>query len=436
MPEVRCLAEIRLWGRTVGAIAELDDGAIIFEYAEAFRREGLEISPIHLSAKQRGPITFGELARKPAFNGLPGVFADSLPDAFGNLVIRAYYAARGAEDLAMSPVQRLLYVGQRAIGALTYHPEVALPTRPAEQQSLEVASLVREARQVVAGSPDVAIPEIYRIGSSAGGMRPKALVWHDPVTHEIRSGYAPPRAGEVASLLKFDGVGDTSSPDALAAPAPFNRVEAAYATMAREAGITLPDIHLLPNSDGYAHLLITRFDLEPDGSRIHQHTLGGLLHVDYNDPGASSYEEFMRAALRLGVPPTDLEEIYLRLVFNVLAINQDDHVKNHSFQLRPDGGWRLAPAYDLTYAQGGGFTRRHQMRVNDKVAGITRADLLTVAELFGIKAAAKVIARVEAALADWPRHAAATAVPSAVSNEIGAALAVRRREVGPLTTHD
>jgi serine/threonine-protein kinase HipA len=232
MPEVRCLAEVRLWGRTVGAIAELDDGAIVSEYADGFRREGLEISPIHLPVRRRGPVTFAELARKPAFNGLPGVFADSLPDAFGNLVIRAYYAARGADDLAMSPVQRLLYVGGRAIGALTYHPAVSIPTRPAEQESLELASLVRSARQVVSGSPDVATHEIYRIGSSAGGMRPKALVWHHPATGEIRSGYAPPKDGAVPSLLKFDGVGDGSTPDALAAPAPFNRVEAAYAAMA------------------------------------------------------------------------------------------------------------------------------------------------------------------------------------------------------------
>lgn len=429
MSEVRCLAEVRLWGRTVGAIAELGDGTIIFEYAEAFRRRGIEISPIHLPISGSGPVTFAGLMRKPAFNGLPGVFADSLPDAFGNLVIRAYYAARGREDLAMSPVQRLLYVGDRAIGALSYHPEVPLPTRPAEQESLEVAGLVREARQVVAGSPDVAIPEIYRIGSSAGGMRPKALVWYDPVRQVIRSGYAPPRAGEVPSLLKFDGVGDATSRDALAAPTPFNRVEAAYATMAREAGIALPEIRLMPDTDGYAHLLVTRFDLNPDGSRLHQHTLGGLLHVDYNDPGASSYEEFLRTALRLGVPPADLEEIFLRMVFNVVAINQDDHVKNHSFHLRPESDWRLAPAYDLTYARGAGFTRRHQMRVNDKVEGITATDLLAVAKRFGIRGAAKVIARVEAAVADWPRHAKATGVPKAVIAEIGAALAARRRDL-------
>ncbi|MDZ4257191.1 MAG: type II toxin-antitoxin system HipA family toxin [Gemmatimonadales bacterium] len=430
MPEVRCLAEVRLWGRTVGAIAELDDGTIVSEYAEEFRRERLEISPIHLPVRRPGPVTLAELARKPAFNGLPGVFADSLPDAFGNLVIRAYYAARGEDELAMSPVQRLLYVGERAIGAFTYHPAVSIPTRPAEQESLELASLVRSARQVVAGSPDVAIPEIYLIGSSAGGMRPKALVWHHPATGEIRSGHAPPKDGAVPSLLKFDGVGDAGTSDALAAPAPFNRVEAAYAAMAREAGITLPDIAVLPGNDGYAHLLITRFDLEPDGSRIHQHTLGGLLHVDYNDPGASSYEEFLRTALRLGAPPSDLAEIYLRMVFNVLAVNQDDHVKNHSFHMRADGGWRLAPAYDLTFAQGAGFTRQHQMRVNDKLSGITRADLLAVAGMFGIKAAPKAIARVEATVADWPRHAAATEVPGTVIAEIGTALAARRREVG------
>ncbi len=429
MADVRCLAEVRLWGRTVGALAEFDDGRIAFEYAPEFARSGLEISPFRLPLSTSGPVTFEELRRKPAFHGVPGVFADSLPDAFGNLVIAAYYAARGLETLAMSPVQRLLYVGQRAIGALTYHPEVALPTRAAEQESLEVAALVQDARRVIAGQPDVAVPEIYRIGSSAGGMRPKALVLYAPATGEIRSGYATPQPGDVPSLLKFDGVGDAQGREALSEPAPYNRIEAAYAAMAIDSGIDMASVTVLPGAGGYAHLLVKRFDIDNEGARLHQHTLGGLLHVDYNDAGASSYEEFLRACLRLKLPPAAVEEGFRRMVFNVVAVNQDDHVKNLSFQMTPDGLWRLAPAYDVTFAKGGAWTSQHQMRIADKRSGITRADLLQVGATFAVKGAAHVIDRAIDVAARWPEYAARTAVPDGALQRVDAELQLRRKEL-------
>ena len=220
MTDIRCLAEVRLWQRQVGAIVELVDGRVVFEYAEAFRRSGPEISPIHLGLAVAGPVEFPELVRLHGFAGLPGVFADSLPDSFGNAVIRAYYAARGEEARAMSPVQRLLYVGTRAIGALTYHPETDMAARPAEQESLEVAALVRDARRIVEGDPDVAVPEIYRIGSSAGGMRPKAVVLYSRERGTVRAGSLEPRADEARYILKFDGVGDALSRTSLKAPAP------------------------------------------------------------------------------------------------------------------------------------------------------------------------------------------------------------------------
>jgi serine/threonine-protein kinase HipA len=357
------------------------------------------------------------------------VFADSLPDDFGNRVIRAYYAARGHDELAMSPVQRLLYVGERAIGALTYHPAVALPTRPAEQESLEVAALVADARKVVTGHPDVAIPEIYRIGASAGGKRPKALVRYVPATGEIRSGYAPPHAGDVPSVLKFDGVGDADHRTELVTPLPFNRVEAAYAAMARDAGLDMAEVTILEGDGGYAHLLVRRFDLV-DGRRLHQHTLGGLLHLDYNDAGASSYEEYLRTALTLGLPPAAILEAYRRMVFNVVAVNQDDHVKNLSFHLHPDGHWSLTPAYDVTFAKGMGFTSQHQMRVADKRAGITRDDLLGVGEQFAIKGAGKLVAHAIDTVRGWPAYAADTAVPAGARDRITRELELRRRELG------
>ncbi len=428
MPEVVAHAEVRLWGETVGAVAELEGGRIVFEYADAFVGRGWDISPIHLPIGRAGPVSFDELLRRPAFRGLPGVLADALPDAFGNKVIRAYFAARGEAERAMSPVQRLLYVGERALGALTFHPAEDLPIRPAEQESLDVAALVRDARSIVQGSPDVAIPEIYRIGSSAGGVRPKAVVLHDPVTGSIRSGNAPPGPDDVPCLLKFDGVGAGSTIDDLGEPMPFNRVEAAYAEMARAAGVDTTDLSVLWQGE-YAHLLVRRFDIDA-GKRLHQHTFGGLVHVDFNDPGASSYEEYLRTILRLGMAYSQVEQAYRRMVFNVLAVNQDDHVKNLSFQMRSDGVWDLAPAYDLTFAKGRDWTAQHQMRVQDKTAGITEDDLLAVAAVFDIKKPGRIIERARDAVADWESFAAETRVPARTVVDVRAALDERSASLG------
>lgn len=274
----------------------------------------------------------------------------------------------------------------------------------------------------------MAVPEIYRIGSSAGGMRPKALVLHDPRTGALRSGHAVPREGEIACILKFDGVGTGATAERLGEPMPFNRVEAAYARMAREVGITTSDVQILETDDGHAHLLIRRFDVIPAG-RLHQHTLGGLLHVDYNTPGASSYEEYLRTIRRLGMADAAVEEGYLRMLFNVVAVNQDDHVKNLSFHMERDGSWRLTPAYDLTFAKGGGWTASHQMRVADRTSGITAADLERVGRDFGIRAPGRIIERVVATVARWREFGAAAEVPAATTDAVERQLAARRAEL-------
>lgn len=429
MAEVRAFAEVRLWGRTVGGVAELDDGGIVFEYDDRFRRSGLEVSPIHLPLSLAGPTRFDELRRKEAFRGLPGVLADALPDAFGTQVIRAYYTARGEVAKAFSPVQHLLYVGARAIGALTFHPAEDLPLQAAEAEALEVAGLVADARRIIAGDPDVAIPEIYRVGSSAGGMRPKAVVLFNPGTREVRSAFAPANPGDVPAILKFDGVGDAAVERRLGEPQPFNRVEAAYADMARAAGLDVTALRLLESEDGHAHLVVARFD-RTDAGPLHQHTLGGLLHVDYNDPGASSYEEYLRVILRLGMPHGEVLEGFRRMVFNVLAVNQDDHVKNLSFHMDAEGTWRLTPAYDLTFAKGGGWTASHQMRVNDRRAGLLRSDLIAVAETFGIRAPDRLIRRIRDAVAEWPTHARGRGVPPETVARIGRELEQRAVEIG------
>lgn len=408
-PEIRAEAEVRLWGETVGALVELASGAIVFEYADSFRGLGLEISPLHLPTRLQGPQRFEELQGRDAFRGLPGVLADVLPDAFGRRVIRAYYAGRGESEKGLSPVQQLLYVGERAIGALSFHP--AEEPRPADEEALDLQALAHDAARLVDEPADVevAVPEIYRIGSSAGGRRPKAIVQYDPGTGTIRSGSAERREGEIPCILKFDGIGEDHTREELGSPQHFNRVEAAYADMAEAAGVNMSTIDVL-EVNGYAHLLVHRFDIE-DGDRLHQHTFGGLTHGDYNQPGASSYEEYFRVTQRLTEAYDTLKQAYRRMVFNVVAVNQDDHVKNLSFHMDREGRWSLTPAYDVTYARGGGYRRFHQMRVRDKRRGITEKDLVTVGEEFGVKNADRIVQDVRNAVSNWEQFAARYDVP-------------------------
>ncbi len=415
MAEIVAVAEVWLWDRFVGAVAETDDGQITFEYDPAFSRYQLEISPLHLPLTKQGPVTFPELNRLEAFAGLPGVLADALPDRFGNAVIAKYFSDSGRPKEAMRPVQKLLYIGQRAMGALEFRPPLNVP-RPAERESLEIAELVEQARVVIAGRPDVAIPEMLRIGASAGGARPKALILWNQSASDVRSGFADPHEGDEYWIIKFDGVGELGAPDSIAKP--YNRIEYVYSQLARAAGIDMPETRLLEER-GFGHLMIKRFDRQQQ-RRSHLHSLGGMHHVDYNLPGHFSYEQFLRTILTLQLDYPTLEEAYRRAVFNIVAVNQDDHVKNFSFLMDEQGDWRLSPAYDLTYARGAGFTRYHQMTLSGKRDEFTRDDLLELGASVGIKRrGAGVIDRVVAATEGWEDLAASAGVPSEQTLEIG-----------------
>jgi serine/threonine-protein kinase HipA len=410
-------AEVWLWGRLVGAVGEESNGRVSFQYAPEFLRAGWEFSPVHLDRRTVGahPISFAELTRVEAFAGLPGVLADALPDRFGNAIIKKYFTDHGRPADALSPVQRLLYVGARAMGALEFRPAVRRPVSVAEQLPLDLSELVGEARAVVHGKMDVALPEIMRVGSSAGGARAKAVVlWHRD-DNTLRSDFAKPRAGEEHWIIKFDGIGDDGNPDENTKP--FNRIEASYMQLAKLAGMDTPPTLLLEDR-GLAHLMSKRFD-RVDGAKLHLHSLGGLHHVDFNSPGAYSYEGLLRSVLTLGLSYGALEEAYRRAVFNVAFVNQDDHVKNISFLMTPNDGWLLAPAYDLTFAKGAGFTRHHQMSVNGKVAGIDRDDLLTLGAFANLrKRGADILDAVLEARTRWHEVASVHGVPDAHAQRI------------------
>lgn len=419
MAENLAVAEVWLWQRLVGAVVEDTAGAIAFEYNPDFARLGLEISPIKLPLSLSGPVTFPELARVEAFGGLPGVLADALPDRFGNAVIQKYFADTGRPERALSPVQRLLYIGKRAIGALEFRPAVKLRATPAERESIEVAALVEQARRIVGGGgpSDVAVPRLMSVSASAGGARPKAVILWNRATNQVRSAFAVPQPGDEHWIIKFDGAGELGAPDP--SPRPYNRIEFAYSRLARTAGLDVPETHLLEERR-LGHFMAKRFD-RVGAARLHMHTLGGLHHVDFTVPGLFSYEQYLRTVLAMNLGYGALEEAFRRAVFNVVAVNQDDHVKNFAFLMNEAGSWALAPAYDLTYAKGHGFTRTHQMTLAGKSGDFTRDDLVRMGSAMGIKAdGAHVIEQVVAALDTWPDVARAAGVPAEHTRRIAA----------------
>ena len=407
MAESIAYAEVWLWNNYVGAVAEEEDGKITFEFFPGFLKLGLEISPLRLPLSTAGPVTFPELHRLEAFEGLPGVLADSLPDRFGNAVIKKYFSDRGRPYAAMSPVQKLLYIGKRAMGALEFRPPIEARSRR-EREPLEIAELVEQARIVIEGRPEISIPEMMRIGASAGGARAKALILWNKSTGKIRSGFARPETGDEHWMIKFDGVGELGHPDST--PKPYNRIEYVYSQLAQEAGIEIPETTLLEeNKNG--HLLVKRFDRDGT-SRKHLHSLGGMHHVDFNEPGLFSYEQFLRTILTLNMDYPVLEEAFRRSVFNIVAVNQDDHVKNFSFLMTEDGRWSLSPAYDLTYSRGAGYTRHHQMSLNGKRDDYSKTDLLALGGKMGINRDGKdILEEVVEVMSRWPRYASDVDIP-------------------------
>ena len=308
------------------------------------------------------------------------------------------------------------------MGALEYRPPLD-PGRSTDE-ALELRALVDQARRVIEGDVSVAVPEIMQIGGSAGGARPKALVLWDRSANCIRSGFARPEPGEEPWLIKFDGVTRDSAGQGMRGnrrPGPWGRIEYAYSRMVRNAGIDMAATHLLCDGD-FAHFMTRRFDRatgEAGKPRLHFHSLGGLQHIDFNDQYVFSYEGYFDTIRALGLGQRSVNEAFRRMVFNVATVNFDDHVKNFGFLMDPQGRWRLAPAYDVTYAENEAWTRQHQMSVNGKFRGITRGDLLQVGRNYDLpEDGSTIIDEVIDALGRWQELATAAGVPDSMVEQL------------------
>jgi serine/threonine-protein kinase HipA len=410
------LAAVHLWGRRIGAVF-LDDGAdtAVFQYEPAFVRSGVEVAPLTMRLREQ-EYAFPALAWE-TFRGLPGLLADSLPDRYGNVLIDAWLATQGRRPETFNAVERLCYVGRRGMGALEYEP--ALGPSLTSTDTFHVDALVELASEILTQREGLQLSlddrdkqetlrELLSVGTSAGGARAKAVIAWNPDTNELRSGQLDAAPGFEHWLLKFDGVHGNRDKE-LEDPLGFGVVEYAYALMAQEAGIAMSPCRLL-EENGRRHFMTRRFD-RPSGGKLHMQTLGAIAHFDYNQAGGYAYEQALLEIRRLGLSIDDVEQQYRRMVFNVIARNQDDHVKNIAFLMRRDGRWQLAPAYDLTHAfqPGGRWTNQHQMTINGKRDEFTLEDLRSVAEAAAMKRgrAGQIVAEVHSTVSRWRDFAVA-----------------------------
>lgn len=414
------LANIKIWDNIVGYLLWREETeTATFEYAPEFKRLGLDLSPIEMPISQQRVFAFSNIS-KETFLGLPGLFADSLPDAYGKALLDRWLASNGRHFA--NPVERLCYQGKRSMGALEFEP--AQNDYLETSSNIEIDSLVATAREVLnqkeAFSTNMsdtkeALINIIKVGTSAGGQRAKAIIAYNDETKEVRSGQIEAPEGFEHWLLKLDGVTNSELGD----PQHYGKIEYVYYLMAKEAGIEMSECRLL-EENGRAHFMTKRFDRQKN-HKIHMQTLCGIAHYDYKMLRAYSYEQAFQVMRRLRLPYNQAEEMYRRMVFNVIARNQDDHTKNISFLMNRSGKWSLSPAYDVSWAYNpqGNWTSKHQMSINNKWDEITRADLIATAKNMNIKRPEIIIEQVIDSVNLWYKFAKEYDIPNDTIKQIG-----------------
>ena len=318
----------------VGRLA-IRNGIIYFEYDNDFLQTELEISPIKLPL-QRGVIG---LPRDP-FEGLAGVFNDSLPDGWGRLLFDRMLRSEGILPSEVTLLDRLAHVGLHGLGALVYEPDES-PNFDDEIIDLDV--LASQTKEVLEGGSDEVIAELLALNGSSAGARPKALIGVDKERKNISYGAHQLSDGSEPWMVKFPNSQDGNDSGA---------IEYVYALMAKEAGIAMPNVHLFSSQKGNGYFAVKRFDREGN-KRLHMHTVSGLIHSNFRFPSLD-YEDLLSLTSYLTKDIREVEKMFRLAVFNVMAHNQDDHAKNFSFLMNEFGEWKLSPAYDLTFSNGPG----------------------------------------------------------------------------------
>ena len=419
------MAKVFLWGTCIGAVTQ---STLLempkFNYDKAFINSGIEVSPIVMPLSEQ--IYSFPALRNETFHGLPGLLADSLPDKFGNKLIEHYLSKQKRRMNSFSAVERLLYTGERGMGALEYKP----PKDYAKTESgpIDLDALLRLSSDILSERENLHLTEnelimeqLLNVGTSAGGARAKALVAMNPRTKEFRSGQINAGEGYEYWLIKFDGVANNKDKGDKADGEVFTRIEYAYYLMAIKAGIVMEKCQL-ERRNGLFHFMTKRFDRTDGGDKLHMQSLGAIAHYDFNLPGEYSYEDAAGAMQKLGLPQSDKEQLFRRMVFNITAQNRDDHVKNISFLMNRNGVWSLAPAYDITYAYDAqnAWLSKHQMLVNGKADSFTRKDIIECAMRMNISKprANQIIHEVIEAVQQWALAADEAFIPKAEADYI------------------
>lgn len=404
-------AFVKIWGQLVGNVIWDNQSNIgVFEYDDDFKKKDLNLSPfkISLHSPRHSNVLFEE-NRGITFKGLPGLLADSLPDSYGNSLINAWIKSQGRPLTDTNPVDKLCFIGTRGMGALEFIPEYH--TGRNVSSKIDIESLRRVAEEMLKErrsfrsrllpEDEKALLEILKIGTSAGGARPKAIIAFNPDTGEVRSGQADAPAGFSHWILKFDGVSEIG----LGETKGYGRVEFAYYKMAKDCGIQMTECRLY-EENGRAHFMTRRFDRDGN-KKLHMQSFCALKHYDFKKKSEFSYEELFMAMKSMKLPYLQIEQLYRRMVFNVLAQNRDDHTKNFSFLMDETGKWRFSPAFDVThsYRPGSEWVDQHNMTINGKSDNIGRSDLLKVGASQSIYNAGKIIDDIYKVVNSWPDYA-------------------------------
>lgn len=424
------VAEIKIWGELVGAVRwDVQKQLASFQYDENFLTREFDLSPIKMPIKNGNRIyNFPELRKEKdeqiaTFKGLPGLLADTLPDKYGNQLMNVWLVQNGRSINSMNPVEQLCFIGTRGMGALEFEPAQFKSNK--KTFAIEIKSLIEAAQKMLSNRKDIkenlqkneqkAMSEILKIGTSAGGARPKAVIAYNKKTGEVRSGQTIAPKGFEHWLLKLDGVSNVQ----FGISHGFGRVEYAYYLMARDCKIDMMDSELLEENNR-AHFMTKRFDREGNNTKHHIQTFCGISHFDYNNLYSYSYEQLFQTMRTLRLTYPEAEQMFRRMVFNVMAVNCDDHTKNFSFRLKQKGKWELSPAYDVCYAYDPDniWVNQHSLSINGKNKDINKSDLKTIALINNIKKWEKIIEEIKDIVFNWEEYADKVRVSSKLKNMI------------------
>ena len=419
-------AFVKIWGETVGAVAwNTETGFASFEYDSKFINTKSDLAPLKMpiANSNKRIFSFPELRDVKTFKGLPGLLADVLPDDYGNQLINSWLAQNGRPENSMNPVEMLCFIGTRGMGALEFEPSQFNINKRAFD--IEVDSLVAISKKMLYKregflanlnqNEQEAMMDILKIGTSAGGARPKAIIAYNEKTGQVKSGQTNAPKGFEHWLIKLDTVSDVQF-----GTIGYGRIEMAYYPMAKAAGIEMMECRLY-EENGRAHFMTKRFDREDGDQKHHIQTLCAMQHFDFNQITSFSYEQLFQTMRLLKLPYPQAEQLYRRMVFNVIARNCDDHTKNFAFRLKKEGNWELAPAYDICFAYrpDSDWVSQHNLSINGKRTDITREDLLTVAKSMNIKKPNTIIQQIDQAVKRWYEFAEAANVENKMKESIG-----------------